>query len=545
MAMKPSDVRQLHQQRVVGSASPGEPRGAAAAFPTVLTDDSPWPKLLLVLLLVLLFYLPNFAQIRIETGIRGLNVANVLCLLALFALMKRPAPASEPPPLKVAIAVFVAAVTWGLVVVLVQDRSRWVDDVTVYKNQVFYILLFFLYYYGVRDVATLRRVMAVMLFVVFTSSYLGLRQAMDYGMGSFNETRRVAAPFGWGYTNANRSAIFFCIYLQLVLAILLFRTSKPWLRLACLGILVLGIISVFHTFSRQAYFIMALMILLLALRRSILVALLAVFALYHYELWVPESVVERVVMTKRDPFEMSAPREPLPTFDPLAGLNAPIGKAIGTSASGSASAAAPPPSDRQYDESTESRMIIWEGAGNLIIAQPWGIGFNRFKDRIGEHVPASMAGKDAHNYYVLLTTESGVLAPLGLLLLLGALLRLGLQLASFREDEECRTLGIGFAAATMAVALGNVYGSRFIDGDVMGVYWIFAAMVARLLVIKRAELRAKAAPRRPGDAAAIANAEVNREVNPEAAGGAASSLPLPARSPALTPHPPRGPSRFF
>lgn len=518
-----TDPRPRARRTLLDTPWLGQADRAAAAQRPLESGERIWPKVLLLLLLALVFYLPNHAQLRIETGIRGLNTANILCLLALFALWMRPAAPSEPPPLKVPVMLFVAALSWGLALALVRDRTAWVEDVTVFKNAVFYILLYFLYFYAARDVQTVRRVLAVLLFVVFTSSYLGLRQAMDYGMGSYNETRRVAAPFGWSYFDANRSAVFFCIYLQLVVAILFFRKSRPWLRVACAGILILGVISVFHTYSRQAYFIMALLLMLLALRRNLLVALVAVIAFYNYDVWVPESVVERVVMTQRDPFDSGPQRPAPPAFDPFAGLNAPIGKAIGSSSTGAAAAAAPQ-TDRQFDESTESRMIIWEGAGRLIASQPWGIGFNRFKQRIGEHVPPSMAGKDAHNYYVLLTTEAGVLAPVCLLVLLGALLRLGLQLASFRDDEECRTLGIGFAAATLAAMLGNIYGSRFVDGDVMGLYWILAAMVARMLLLKRAEQR--------------------RLTEPQAAPAAVPPVPpspqRPSSRPATSP-----PSRFF
>jgi hypothetical protein len=94
---------------------------------------------------------------------------------------------------------------------------------------------------------------------------------------------------------------------------------------------------------------------------------------------------------------------------------------------------------------------------------------------------------DAHNFYILLAAEAGVVAPVFLLLLLASLLLLGRRLALMTDDEEALALGVGFMMATIAVAMGNLYGSRFVDGDVMGNYWIVAALVARAIMIKESE----------------------------------------------------------
>ena len=141
-----------------------------------------------------------------------------------------------------------------------------------------------------------------------------------------------------------------------------------------------------------------------------------------------------------------------------------------------------------YDVSTASRLVIWEGAWQLIQARPWGIGLNHFKREIGQVVP-QYKGKDAHNFYVLITTEAGVVAPVVLLLLLIGLYRLGRSVEKLDDSEESKVLGVGFSMTVVAVALGNMYGSRFLDGDVMANFWIFSGIVARyrtLLVEARA-----------------------------------------------------------
>jgi hypothetical protein len=456
------------------------------------------PTLLVGLLMALMFYIPNQAQIRVDTGVRGLNVANLLFILSLGVLLLSHQSPSERAPLKRPLLLFFVTLSWALFIALWGDSTAWVEDVTLYKNAVFYPLLFFLYFHAVRDLRTVRKLLLLLLLIMLMSGILGLRQALDYGIATFNENKRVSAPFGWGVYDANRAAIFFCIYLQPIGAAALFLRSRGWLRLACAGVFLLGVFVIFHTYSRQAYGILAVTTLLIALRRHLVLAALAALALYNYQMWAPETVVERIEMTTVDPFDNPV-RPYQPSFDPLAALDRPWFADPDLALPGRKPLDEAVDADGTHlDASTESRFTIWAGAWELIQQRPAGIGLNRFKRSITAHVPAELAGKDAHNYYVLVTTEAGVLAPLTVLALLGGLLLLGLRLTRMRDDDEARALGIGFVMATVAVMLGNIYGSRFVDGDVMSSYWILAALVARMALIKERERREAHLPARSG-----------------------------------------------
>ena len=499
------------RRRVLDAASLGLRIAEPVRKPRLLGGpDTLVPHLLLGLLSILMLYLPNQAQFQMETGLRGLNVVNILFILALAVLLLMPRDTGKPAvptPLKLPIILFFLLLAWALVVALLGDASAWVEDVTVFKNAVFYVLLYFLFFHAVRDMKSARWYAFLLLFVVLTSGVLGVRQALDYGLGQFNDQKRVAAPFGWSVFDANRSAIFFCIYLQLVLAVILFFKTSTWLRVACIIIFLLGVFSILHTYSRQSYIILAVLILLLALRKHVLTALVVVFALYHYDAWVPETVVERIEMTQIDPFEVKRYRPQSPAFGSPTTSHAPLyGEVVNfrssnpfspaRSVSGESEDAAP-----EYDGSTESRFTLWAGAWELMIRNPLGIVLNRFKRDINPYVPVTMAGKDAHNYLVLVTTEAGFVAPLVMLALLGALMLQGLRLSHLAIDDESRTLGAGFVMATWAVILGNVFGSRFVDGDVMGLYWIFAALVTRVGLFKREEALARQLKRSAASAA--------------------------------------------
>ncbi|TXC66411.1 O-antigen ligase family protein [Piscinibacter aquaticus] len=443
--------------------TPGAAGGTAtAAGSTNHAAATATPVGLLVLLCIFLFYVPNQAQFRLETGIRALNTANVLFLLVLIGVRRLgPAPGG-PTPMKGSLMFLFVMMTWALLLGFAKDPSVWVQDLTAFKNSVFYVLVYFLVFHAVRDMRALRVVFLLILFIGFTSAVLGFRQALDYGIGTYNETRRVAAPFGWGYFAANRSAIFFCISFPILLATGLMLRSRPWLRMACLGTAALVVFVVFHTYSRQAYFIIAVCALLLTMRRSLLVSALVVVALLSYQAWVPETVVQRIESTKAEP-------------------------EVRPSGSGE--------EQLQYDVSTESRFMLWEGAAQLIAQEPWGIGFNQFKRRIDPYVPAFLAGKDAHNFYVLFTTEGGLIAPVAVLVLLGSMFMLARRVLKADKGEEAQVLGTSLLIAIPAVVLGNLYGSRFLDGEVMSSFWVLCALAARFVVMKDAEQQALRASR--------------------------------------------------
>ena len=416
-----------------------------------------------LLLIAILVYVPNQTQFPAEFEVKGLNIINVLMLLALgVAWMQRDrlralsagaGPVATPlaGPLKFLFAVLVLSYCIGQV----YDSSEWANDLTALKNIILFMLLYFLFFHSVRDLKTIRLLFCVILFVTFVASFQGLRQALDYGIAAYNETRRVAAPFGWSFTNANRSAVFFTIFLPLFAAVGLFYKERKWVRLLSFGCLGLGIFVIFFTYSRQAYFIVALLALLLTLRKSVLITALVAIALATFPYWAPETAVARLESTTQGE---------------------------------QASSSTPPPKEGEpegkYDESTESRFIIWEGAAQLIAERPWGIGLNHFKREIGTYAPR-YKGMDAHNNYVLFTTEAGILGTISMVSVLIGLILLGRRVEKSDASDEARILGVGFTFAAIAVCLGSVYGSRFFDGDVMGNFWALAALAARYSVLSR------------------------------------------------------------
>ena len=416
-----------------------------------------------LLLIAILVYVPNQTQFPAEFEVKGFNIINVLMLLTLLtAWMQRDrlramsaGTAPAPTPLAGSFKFIFAVLVLSYCIGQVYDSSEWANDLTALKNIILFMLLYFLFFHSVRDLKTIRLMFVVILLVTFMASFQGLRQALDYGIATYNETRRVAAPFGWSFTNANRSAVFFTIFLPLFASVGLFYKEHKWVRVLSFGCVGLGIFVIFFTYSRQAYFIVALLALLLTLRKSIFIAALVAVALVTFPYWAPETAVARLESTTQGE---------------------------------QASSSSPPPKEGEpegkYDESTESRFIIWEGAAQLIAERPWGIGLNHFKREIGTYAPR-YKGMDAHNNYVLFTTEAGILGTISMVNLLIGLVLLGRRVEKSDGSEHARILGVGFTFASIAVCLGSIYGSRFFDGDVMGNYWALAALAARYSVLPR------------------------------------------------------------
>lgn len=418
--------------------------------------------LLRLLLIGMIVYIPNQELFKIQFTVKGLNVINVLFLVTLAVLMARDIHARTAPPLKAPMFFLFAVLVYAFFLGQTYDSSLMLEDFTALKNMIFFMLLYFLYFRAVQDLQTVKLLFAVILFVTFVASVQGLRQALDYGITSYNETRRVAAPFGWGVYNANRSAIFFVVYLPLFAGVAMFwRKDARWLRWACYGCLFLGVFVTFFTYSRQSYFIMAVLALYLTFRKNWFVAIAIFVALVNFEAWAPETVTERLLSTEQTE---------QPTTIPADGGG-----------------------EGKYDESTESRLVIWAAAGELIAERPWGIGLNHFKREIGTYAPR-YRNMDAHSNYVLITTEAGLLGPVALVWLMLSLLWLGWRTGRLDTAPETRVIGVAYTASVIAVMMGNIYGSRFFDGDLMGNFWILTALVAKYAaLVKAAQAEAKLA----------------------------------------------------
>ena len=111
------------------------------------------------LLVLIVLWLVNQIHLPASFGVKGLNAMNVLVLVAVVLVMVQNRglpPSRTKTPLQAPILLFFFALAYALVIGLLSDASAMSADFTIFKTGVFYISLYFLFYHGVRDVATIR-----------------------------------------------------------------------------------------------------------------------------------------------------------------------------------------------------------------------------------------------------------------------------------------------------------------------------------------------------------------------------------------------------
>ncbi len=417
--------------------------------------------MLTLLFAAILVYTPNQIHFPSDLGVKGLNVANVLFLLALAAMYVRPRGEPMRARLQTPILIFLGTLAMALVMALVRAPINMGEDITYLKTAIFYPLFYFLFLHANTDTRTIRRLMILLLAVAAVAGLEAVREALDYGIGDYQDNHRAAGPFGVDFRSANRAGVFYASFLPMFVALALFYRGNRWLRLAAIGAVGVMAAAILFTYSRQSYFISILGIALLTVRRSGAMAVVLGLAFLISIPYLPKSVTQRVQETHQ---------------------------------TGDAG-------EDEYDESTASRWEIWTGAGAMWASNPLGVGLNRFKSEIGNY--SKYQNKDAHNFYVLTLAETGIQGLLALLFLVASILGLGSWCRRMAFDAEGRALALGFSVAGLCMALGNIYGSPFLEGAVMGNFWAMCGLLERYFTLRQLERHAAApspataAPERP------------------------------------------------
>lgn len=408
---------------------------SSEAMPTALK----WTMALFALYTVNMIHLPQ------SLGVPGLNVLNIICLIAWFMHVRTGRKSDAMPVLSKRLFLLFFMIIYAYLIALMTLPGHFMTDLTYVKAAIFYPLYFFIFYAVVKTEDDIRFIMYVILVIALVAGVEAIREGLDYGNTSFHPMKRASGPFGDDAFTANRAGIFYATFFALALAIALYHPEpgNRWIRPLAIIAIVLLLGGTFYTFSRQSYLIIGIIAALMMLRRGPSICVIMVLLGLSYNLWLPQAAIDRMVDTKQVDAE---------------GVE-------------------------EFDDSTESRWVQWEAAGAMIKDKPWGVGFKRFA-----FLSESYGGKpalDAHNHYVLFAAEASLIGALVHIVLVLSLWRMGHRLdraAKRAKNGLGRTLGSGFAFMSIAMILGNIYGSPFSNGEVMGLYWAMGGLVARQLV---------------------------------------------------------------
>jgi O-antigen ligase len=403
---------------------------------------------LYLLLALTIILLPNALHVSFNTGIPGLNFSNLLFLILLVVLVfsTRSASPRQQPPSKLAAPLITFFVILGIGYFMAgpSDLSTPMDDLTRLKNAIFYPLLYFVFRHCKQDLTRTRQLIMLVLIVAPVAAMEAVSQGLEYGIGTYVETQRATGPFG-DANMANRAGVFFAMFLPMLAAIAVFDHRKL-VRIASVVGCVLLAGAILFTYSRQSYLIALLGLLILLMHRSVAAALLASVLLVATVSYLPASVVQRVEQTRK------------------------------VDATGAAT----------VDNSTASRLEIWEGAFKMWKENPGGVGLGRFPTHIGDY--STYDGVDAHNAYVLIWAELGLIGFFVIVWLLWRMWSISKQVrrASPPGDSEGYAIALGFKITVFSMALSNVYGSPFYEGLIMASFWILCGLVERYGVLKAA-----------------------------------------------------------
>ena len=399
----------------------------------------------------LAFYTVNQLHFPQSLGVPGLNVLNLICLTVWIGHLRTGRKNDVKPVLRKRFFLLFALIFYSFLITQVTLPDDVMADINYLKASIFYPVFFFIYFYVVRTEDDIRFIMYACLFVAMIAGFEAMREGLAFGNTSFHPMKRASGPFGDDAFTANRAGVFLAMMFCLALAVALYHPEpgNRWIRPAAMVGMLLILAGLFYTFSRQSYLIVVIVAALMMLRRGPALIIILAVAAVSYQSWVPDAAVDRLTDTKQVDED---------------------GK-------------------EQVDDSTSSRWVQWEAGWRMIQDKPWGIGFQRFGELSG-----SYGGKpdlDAHNHYVLFAAEASLIGLAVHLILVLSLWWYGhsyYRLAKRRRNPLGRCLGSGFAFMTVAMILGNIYGSPFANGEVMGLYWILAGLMARHMLVLKASL---------------------------------------------------------
>jgi len=400
----------------------------------------------LFILALLILYLPNQLHFPQSLGLPGLNLLNVLFIFALLIHIRSKDRKKKviPAPLKSNFIYFFIILFVAFLVAQMNEVQSIVNDVIQLKTAIFYMLFYFLFYHALNDKKEIEKLFLFILIIVSLAALEVIWEAYNYGFGgSYNLTHRASGPFGHNWRNANRAGVFFTIYVPFILALILYPKVTKIMKLAGMASFVLVIFAIFFTYSRQAMLIVALVTLLMAFKYSKTLALVVLLSVLNYSLWAPDTVTERISETSQ--------------VDERG--------------------------EEVLDKSTESRFIIWSGALDMALENPWGIGLNRFKSEIGNYT--IYKNIDAHNHYMLILAEAGFIGVFLMVKLIISLFSIGKGLS--RIEQPQKHFAYAYNVSVISLLMGNMYGSPFFYGELVGLFWIITAMAAKYSYLSKQE----------------------------------------------------------
>lgn len=326
------------------------------------------------------------------------------------------------------IALWNSSTNYGLPLPVTTDNRLLFE----WKNYAQMILLYLLAMVVASDEAKQKMTVVVMAAVIL---FVSVRCFRNFNaLTTFRYDRRIAGPFETVNLGSNHFAAFIVYSMVFLLGLLIFDKDRSRRALYVVAF-CFSLFPFFFAYSRGAYVAgLAVLIVFGVLHKRILLVVACVI-LVGWQTLLPESVVDRITMTRS--------------------------------------------ADGEIERSAAHRLNLWNYAMGLYERNPvFGAGFGSF----GMEVPEGEL-TDTHNYYVKTLVEQGVVGLVVLLFVVQRALQSGWKLYRRAQSDFQKGLGFGFLGCVIACIITNMFGDRWSYFVLNGYLWILWGMVDRSLSV--------------------------------------------------------------
>jgi len=308
-----------------------------------------------------------------------------------------------------------------------------------WKNYIILPLICLIVLNNIREKKHLKWLLFLMIAVIFLMGFKFFQSFRLVDKSSFIDAMREHGTFS--YLGPNEYSAFFSHYIFVVLGILLLIKSKLK-RIFLFLTTSFSLYCIIYLFSRGSYLATYLVFALAGvLRKNLLIIILVITLFFSWHTFLSSSVVERITMTTNE--------------------------------------------NNELDNSAEMRVQVWKSSMELFNSNRLtGMGFNTFP-YLG--LPLG----DAHNLYVKILVEQGVVGLFIFLMIILAALFYSWKLYRRARDDLFKGLGLGFFLCTISLLISNFFGDRWTYVPLGAYYWAFLGLVVRANIITQKEIQNK------------------------------------------------------
>jgi len=273
--------------------------------------------------------------------------------------------------------------------------------------------------------------------------------------GHLQESNNAGAWSSW--------ALMVCVALFLVVG---WRNRMGKICLATAGASVFALLFTMSRGNWMAAVVAGGVLTLMRDRRALILLVLGLFAA---PFWVPQKVQSRIdetFVSAEDQAWRFRIREGTNASEGITSLQEKwLGSSDGTG--------------RRLDGSSQIRLFVWQAGMQMIRDYPMGVGFGVFSFYLGQYSDI-VKFKAAHNTYLLLAAENGLVTLLLFLLFLGLLCWESWMVYWTVRDPFLSGLGLAAFASTISMVVSAFFYNFWFMVEINGQQWVLLGLMTQV-----------------------------------------------------------------